>query len=164
MLSGQFELIVSIHKTGNDLHSIAELENATALSWGSIERHFCAIFPTFPDLPQKSLEALAEIVKSPGVCVKIGQRLVNDRAKFEIAIRCYLDRLKGNGLDEQKINQCVKRWTQVWRTQHKCFLSCHVPSRPCVQSPQLVKPSKSWREIAVLNEVDWCPHLGFPSI
>lgn len=164
MLSGQFELIVLIHNSGISLHSIAILKNASAFSWGSKETGFYAVFPTFPDLSQDSLETLAEIVKWPGVCVKIGQRLVNDRAKFEIAIRCYLDRPKGNGLDEQKINQCVKRWTQVWRTQHKCFLSCHVPSRPCVQSPQLVKPSKSWREIAVLNEVDWCPHLGFPSM
>lgn len=163
MLAGRFELIVLIHNRENDFHSIAELKSAAAFSWGSREGDFCAVFPTFPDMPQKTLETLAEVVRWPEACVKIGGRLVNDRAKFGIAIRCYLESLRGNGLEKQTAGQSVKRWTQPWRTKHHYFLSCHIPSCSCVHSPQLVKPSKNWPEIAALNEVEWCPYLGFPT-
>lgn len=157
-----FELILLVPSAYKDFSLTRELKSAASLSWAGPRGDTGVIFSDFPLISTKSLEGIEQLVARPGVFAKVGERLLNNTAKFARAVQCYLDSLKEN----DPLAYCTGKAAEGgWRTQcynGKCLSTCQFVCIPCLQDVQSAMLPIQQYAGAVEAEVAWCQNLRPP--
>lgn len=162
MRANPFELILLIPSKYRELPETRELKSATPLSWAGPRGEIGVIISDFPSTPTKSLENIGRLAAQPGVFVKVGERLIANRAKFVRVLRCYLDSLNANDPSVYCTGKAAEVGWHVGCPNSPCFSTCPFVCTDCLQRKGSVMSPTQLYDVAVRAELARCPNFRSP--
>jgi hypothetical protein len=163
MTANPFELILLIPAKYRELPETRELKSATRLSWAGPCGEIGVIISDFPSTPTKSLEDIEQLAARPGVFMKVGERLIENRAKFVRVLRCYLDSLKENDPSVYCTGKAAEVGWHIGCPNPPCFSTCQFVCTDCLQRKGAVMSPTQLYDVAVRAELAWCPNFRSPN-
>jgi len=165
MAHNPFELTLLMPPSQRDALRICDVKSVASMSWTGPGGNSGTMFLDFPHIPATLLEDIAEMAANPGVIVKIGERVLFNKAQFVGALRCYLSSLSERDVSSYCSGSGVRTGRQVGCQNALCSSRCRLLCTSCMRSigstGSALSPMRVY-ERAVQAEVAWCPNFQSP--